>query len=169
VLKDRWTFSDPVLGDSIAFGGSRPIILISCGLGAGRVLGGAVVTVLGSRSNSLANLTAFVLIASFSWGLALNLWRARFVVGVRGFRFDKPWRPWQNSVELLWDEVSASDVGMAAGPGSMSFGRRERTWLVVTRSDGVEVTFGRGFSASWWEIQELMEKRRNASLATATG
>jgi hypothetical protein len=163
VLRDRWTFGDPALGDSIAFGGSRLIILTSCGLGVACVLGGAVAAVLASRLDSLANLAFFVLIASFFWGFALNFWRARFVVGVRGFRFAKPWRPWQSSVELRWDQVSACDVGMA-----VDHRQRERTWLVVTRSDGVEVTFGRNFSASWWEIRELMEKRRNASPATAT-
>jgi hypothetical protein len=108
----------------------------------------------------------WILPALFCWFVALAHWRTQLVIGDRGFRWEKPWRPLQPPYEVSWSEVSRCEVD---GTYTVWIARN---WLVVTLSNGGQLKIGRAFSArafsarafsaSWWEICDLIEDRRKA-------
>jgi hypothetical protein len=98
--------------------------------------------------------------AVFLGFVALCHLRTRLVIGDRGFRWDKPWRPFQTALEVPWSQVSACDVD-----ATYTLSRTWRNWLVLTLSDGRHLSLGRKypvreFAANWWAICDLMEARR---------
>jgi len=162
MLSGRWTVVDPDLGDCTVIRGSGRMIAalaIASGVMLWFAWGGLQPPPSGCSSCSSSGLTGFALwlvSVLVCWFCALLYWRAQFVVGQHGFRWDKPLRPLQAAQEVRWNQVTKCDVDVD--------GRflTQGTWLVVTLSDGGHLSIGRKMSASWWEICDLMNERRDA-------
>jgi hypothetical protein len=167
MFSGRWTVADLILGESTVIRGSGR--MIAAATIASVILlwfawGALQPPPSGCSSCSDSGVPGFalwILLALFCWFVALAHWRTQLVIGDRGFRWEKPWRPLQTSREVSWSEVSACEVD-----GTFIV-RNARNWLVVTLSNGGQFKIGRAFSfrefsASWWEICDLMEDRRKA-------
>lgn len=160
----RWTTHDQRLADSDVFAGRPQTVALLAGGGAAALLGGVLLALLGARSpgDALEIMAVFGLIAAGFMFAAFAYWRTRLVVGSLGFRFEWALRPLQASRELPWGEVSGCEVGYGLFKGPT-------TWLTVTRTDGSTFTVRREFSASWYEICNLMEDRRKVYEAAHPG
>jgi hypothetical protein len=95
-----------------------------------------------------------LLLPAFFWLLALTYWRTQLAIGDLGFRLVNPWRPLAASKQFGWGDIAGCDVESSANM------RGSRTWLVVTRSGGARFTISSEYSASSWEICDLMEGYR---------
>ncbi|HEX7590515.1 MAG TPA: hypothetical protein VF375_01050 [Candidatus Limnocylindrales bacterium] len=93
----------------------------------------------------------FLLVAAAFFFVAFTYWRTVLVVGALGFRVGLLVAP----EELSWGKVTGCDVGSDYFKGN-------RTWLIVTKSDGSTFTVRRSFSANWYEICNRMDDRRKA-------
>jgi hypothetical protein len=89
---------------------------------------------------------------------AFLYWRTQLVIGEHGFRWNRPLRPVQAVQEVRWNQVTKCDVDVHGRFLPQFSG----AWLVVTLSDGGHLSIGREMSASWWEICDLMNERRDA-------
>lgn len=168
MFEARWTAADPNIGDCIVIRGSRVISVVSVAAvfvclclayGTLQPPPGGCRSCASPAGPSLA----FWAVAALVCGIvAFSTWRTRLAIGARGFRWDKPLRPLQAPLEVLWSQVDC--CGVDASHAS----RSARYRLVVVLSDKSEVRIGgeflaRGFSTSWWDICDLMEDKRRAN------
>jgi hypothetical protein len=157
MFSGRLTFADPDLGNCTVYRGRPAISAVLAGVGL------AIFVLFGyaslSRGLPLSSTVAIlVMLPGLFAVLAMANWRTELYVGERGFRWEKPWRPLQVPLQVLWSEVASCDLG------TQSDRRGTKAWLVVRLSDGEKIEVTQQFSATWWEIRDLMEERRKGSV-----
>ena len=157
IFSGRWTVEDEDLGHCTVFRGSLPISGVLAGVGL------AMLVLFGFaswRNNywSPAGLFTLILLPAVFWVLALSCWRTELLVGEKGFRLEKGWRPLQVPLKMAWTRVTKSELG------GQTDRRGTKAWLVVSETDGRKTTISQQFTATFWEICDAMEASRMASL-----
>jgi hypothetical protein len=161
ILSGRWTVEDSDLGHCTVFRGSLPIAGVLAGVGVAMVL----LFGFASWSNdywSPAGLFTLLLLPAVFLLLAFSYWRTELLVGEKGFRLKKGWRPIQGPLEMAWSQVATSELGSQADR------RGTKAWLVVRDTNGGKTTISQQFTATFWEIRDAMEASREASSAADT-
>jgi len=162
ILSGRWTVEDEELGHCTVFRGSLPIAGVLAGVGL------AMLVLFGFaswRNNYWSPVALFtlVLLPAVFLALALSYWRTELLVGEKGFRWEKAWRPYQVPLQMAWGQVLETELGSQADR------RGTKAWLVVKQLGGGKVTISQQFTATFWEIGDAMEAARKASLAVGSG
>jgi hypothetical protein len=155
MLSGRWTVEDRDLGHCTVFRGSLPIAGVLAGVGLAMVL---LFGFASWRNNywSIAGLFTLVLLPAVFWVLAFSYWRTELLVGEKGFRLEKGWRPVQAPLKMVWSQVAKSELG------SQTDRRGTKAWLVVRDTSGGKTTISQQFTATFWEIRDAMEASREA-------
>jgi hypothetical protein len=162
ILSGRWTVEDEELGHCTVFRGSLAIAGVLGGVGL------AMLVLFGFaswRNNYWSPIALFtlVLLPAVFLALGLSYWRTELVVGDKGFRWEKAWRPFQLPLEMAWSQVSETELG------SQTDRRGTKAWLVVHQVGGGKVMISQQFTATFWDICDAMEAARKASLGAGSG
>jgi hypothetical protein len=160
LFSGRWTVEDSDLGHCLGYRGRPAISAVLAAVGVAICLTSAYGSI--SRGLPASSIVVIcVMLPGVFWVLALANWRTEILVGDRGFRLERAWRPFQLPLTVPWSEVAACELG------TQTDRRGTKAWLVVRRSSGEKFTVSQQFSAAWWEIRDVMEDRRKAALAAA--